>query len=221
MATIKDVAREAGVGLGTASRAMSGTGSVSEKSIAKVKAAAEKLNFVPNQMARNLKKQTTGCVALIIPTIFHAFFSKFAYYCEDELYKRGYRLIIINSQDDKQKEISMLDMIRQQRVDGIIISTHYAYDGFDSAMPIVTMDGRMDMHLPCVTSDNYRESYNAVRWLYDHGARKNGCVCGTTETFSETSYRYQAYSDCVKELGLEERLYKTNFKHGEEEDVVA
>ena len=83
-------------------------------------------------------------------------------------------------------------------------------------MPIVTMDGRMDMHLPCVTSDNYRESYNAVRWLYDHGARKNGCVCGTTETFSETSYRYQAYSDCVKELGLEERLYKTNFKHGEE-----
>lgn len=83
-------------------------------------------------------------------------------------------------------------------------------------MPIVTMDGRMDMHLPCVTSDNYHASYNAVRWLYDHGARKIGCVCGTTETFSETSYRYQAYSDCVKELGLEERLYKTNFKHGEE-----
>lgn len=220
MATIKDVAREAGVGLGTASRALNGTGSVSEKSMERVMAAARKLDFVPNQMARNLKKQTTGCVALIIPTISHSFFSQFAFYCEDELYKRGYRLIIINSQDDRQKEISMLEMIKQQRVDGIIVSTHYAYDGIDPALPIVTIDGSLGEKLPCVTSDNYQASYRAVRWLYDHGARRIGCICGTTEAFSETSYRYQAYLDCIGDLGLEKRLYKTNFKHGKEEEIV-
>lgn len=219
MATIKDVARAAGVGLGTASRALNGTGSVSEKSRQKVLRAAESLNFVPNQTARNLKSQSTGCVALIIPTIFHTFFSKFAFHCEDELYKRGYRMIIISSQDDKRKEVAMLEMIKEQRVDGIIFSTHYLHSGVDQNLPIVTVDGRIGA-FTCVTSDNYNASYNAVRRLWESGARKIGCICGTTEAFSETSYRHKAYSDCVKALGLEERLYKTNFKHGQEEQAV-
>lgn len=220
MATIKDVAREAGVGLGTASRALSGVGSISPKSRERVLEAAKKLNFVPNQMARNLKMQSSGCVALIIPTIFHTFFSKFAYYCEEELYNLGYRMIVISSQDDKNKETSMLEMIKQQRVDGIIISTHYYHEGLDETLPIVMIDGHLNSDFPCVTSDNYTASYNAVKWLYEHGASKIGCICGTTEAFSETSYRYQAYVDCIKDLGLEERLYKVNFKHGQETEVV-
>lgn len=220
MATIIDVAREAGVGVGTASRALSGTGSVSAKSREKVLEAAKRLNFVPNQMARNMRIQSTGCVALIIPTIFHTFFSKFAFYCEAELYKLGYRMIVVSSQDNREKEVSMLDMIKQQRVDGIIFSTHYNHENIDPSLPIVTIDRHLGSAFSCVTSDNYRASYNVVRWLYEHGARRIGCICGTTEAFSETSYRYRAYSDCMKELGLKERLYKTNFKHGQENEVV-
>lgn len=220
MATIIDVAKEAGVGLGTASRALNGTGSVSLKSREKVLAAAKKLNFVPNQMARNMRLHSTSCVALIIPTIYHTFFSKFAFYFEAELYKLGYSMIVVSSQDDRQKEISMLDMIKQQRVDGIIFSTHYAHEDLDASLPIVTIDGHLGSGFSCVTSNNYKASYDTVRWLFDHGARRIGCICGTTEAFSETSYRYQAYLDCIKDLGLKERLYKTNFKHGQEAEVV-
>lgn len=221
MATLKDVAKEAGVGLGTASRALSGIGSISSKSYDKVMAAAKKLDFVPNQVARNLKKQTTGCVALAIPVIFHPFFSKLAFCCENQLYKYGYRLIIVNSQDDKKKETTVFDMIKQQRVDGIIICTHYTYEGIDPTLPIVTIDGQIHRSFPCVTCDNYNASYNAVKRLYDSGARKIGCVSGTTESFSETSYRFQAYCDCIEKLGLEQRLIKTNFKHGVEGKIVA
>lgn len=220
MATIKDVAREAGVGLGTASRALNGSGSVSIKSRDRVLEAAKKLNFVPNQMARNMRKQSTGCVALIIPTIYHTFFSKFAFYCEAELYKLGYRMIVVSSQDNIQKELSMLDMIKQQRVDAIIFSTHYVHEDIDPQLPIVTIDGHLGSTFSCVTSNNYRASYDAVKWLYSRGARRIGCICGTTEAFSETSYRYQAYLDCVRDLGLTERLYKTNFQHGQESEVV-
>lgn len=220
MVTIKDVAKAAGVGLGTASRALNGTGSVSQKSKDKIMDAAKKLGYFPNQIARNLKKQTTGCVALIIPTIFHVFFSKFAYYCESALYEKGYRMIVVNSQDNPEKEISMLDMIKQQRVDGIIFSTHYAYEGIDATSPIVMIDGHLGDELPCVTSNNYQASYQAVSYLYNHGARKIGCISGTTEAFSETSHRYQAYIDCMKSFHMEERLYKLNFKHGQEAEVV-
>jgi LacI family transcriptional regulator len=221
MATIKDVAREAGVGLGTASRALNETGSVSPESRKRVLAAAKKLKFVPNQMARNMRKQSTGCVALIIPTIFHTFFSKFAFYCEAELFKLGYRMIVVSSQDDKHKEEAMLDMIKQQRVDGVIFSTHYAHEDIDPALPIVTIDGHLGNAFSCVTSNNYQASYDVIRRLYDRGARRIGCICGTTEAFSETSFRYRAYSDCVRDLNLPERLYKTNFKHGQETEVVA
>lgn len=220
MITIKDVAKEAGVGLGTASRALSGTGSVSFKSKEKVLAAAEKLGFSLNQAARNLRKQTTDTVALIIPTIDHIFFSRFALYCEKALYKNGYHMLVVNSQDDKNKETAMLEMIRQRKVDGIIFSTHYEHNDVDPSLPIVTIDGHLGNNFPCVTSDNYNASFNTVKWLYEHGAKKIGCVSGVTEAISETSYRYQAYSDCVKQLGLEERLLKSRFKHGEETEVV-
>lgn len=220
MVTIKEVAKEAGVGLGTASRALSGTGSISLKSKQKVLAAAEKLGFSLNQSARNLRKQTTGIVALIIPTIDHIFFSRFAFYCEKTLYKNGYHMMVVNSQDDKNKETAMLEMIRQRKVDGIIFSTHYEHNGVDASLPIVAIDGHLGNNFPCVTSDNYKSSFNTVKWLYEHGARKIGCVSGVTEAISETSYRYQAYSDCIKELGLEERLFKSKFKHGEEMEAV-
>ena len=103
MVTIKDVAKEAGVGVGTASRALTGNGSVRADTKAKVDAAAEKLGFVPNQLARNFKMRSTMCVAIIIPTVFHPFFAKVVNCCEVELYKLGYRLIVVNSQDDVEK----------------------------------------------------------------------------------------------------------------------
>lgn len=220
MVTIKEVAKEAGVGLGTASRALSGSGSISLKSKEKVLAAAKKLGFSLNQSARNLRKQTTDIVALIIPTIDHIFFSRFALHCEEALYRHGYHMMVVNSQDDKNKEMAMLEMIRHRKVDGIIFSTHYEHSGIDASLPIVTIDGHLGNDFPCVTSDNYKASFNTVKWLFEHGARKIGCVSGVTEAISETSYRYQAYSDCIKQLGLEERLLKSRFKHGEETEVV-
>lgn len=220
MATIKDVAREAGVGLGTASRALSGTGSVSPQTKSRVFEAAKKLGFSLNQSARNLRKQTTGIIALIIPTVDHIFFSRFAFYCEKFLDKRGYHMMVVNSQDNIQKETRMLEMILEKKVDGIIFSTHYKHPNVDPNLPIVTIDGHMGNSFPCVTSDNYNASYGAVERLYKSGAKKIGCVSGVTEAISETSQRYVAYSDCIKKLGLEERLLKSRFKHGEESEVT-
>ena len=220
MATIKDVARVAGVGVGTASRALSGNGSVSAETKVKVEEAAKSLGFVLNQVARNLKKQSTGCVAIIIPTVVHPFFAKMVFYCESELYNYDYRLIVVNSQDDKNKETHMLEMIRQQRVDGIIFITHYDHGDISSDLPIISVDRHIGAGLPYVTSDNYAMSKKAVEELLRKGAKNIGCVCGATAVESETKYRYLAYTDVMKAHNLPVRLMLKQFKHGQEMQVL-
>ena len=220
MATIKDVAKEAGVGVGTASRALTGKGAVHPETKARVDAAAEKLGFVPNQLARNFKMRATMCVAIIIPTVFHPFFAKVVHYCELELYKLGYRLIVVNSQDDVGKETQMLNMIRQQRVDGIIFITHYEHDDIDPNLPIVSIDRHVGSGFPYVTSNNYAASREAVKGLIDSGAKKIGCVCGATAVISGTRHRYEAYVDLMNEYGRPVWLLKPLFKHGQEMEVM-
>ena len=220
MATIKDVAKAAGVGVGTASRALSGNSSVSLATKKKVEETAKSLGFVPNQLARNFKKQSTGCVAIIVPTVFHPFFAKMVLYCESELYKVGYRLIVVSSQDDKNKEARMLEMIRQQRVDGIIFITHYDHGNIDPDLPIVSVDRHVGAGFPYVTSDNYAMSRRAVELLREKGARNIGCVCGATVVESETKYRYTAYLDAMRDCGAEPHLLLMQFRHGQEMDVL-
>lgn len=206
MATIKDVAKAAGVGVGTASVPSTETVPSVSPPKKKVEETAKSLGFVPNQLARNFKKQSTGCVAIIVPTVFHPFFAKMVLYCESELYKVGYRLIVVSSQDDKNKEARMLEMIRQQRVDGIIFITHYDHGNIDPDLPIVSVDRHVGAGFPYVTSDNYAMSRRAVELLREKGARNIGCVCGATVVESETKYRYTAYLDAMRDCGAEPHL---------------
>ncbi len=220
MATIKDVAKEAGVGVGTVSRALSGNGCVSDDAKSRIDAAVKKLDFVPNQSARNLKTQSSAAVAISVPTVKHPFFAKIIYCVEDCLSKSGYRLIVVNSQDEKSKEIKILEMIRQARVDGIIFITHHAHEYIDGNMPIVSVDRHLGNGVPFVTSNNYDASRKAVEYLIERGATKIGCICGSTKVESEVSMRYKAYCDVMEERGLERYLEVADFKHGEEMDVT-
>ncbi len=220
MATIKDVAKEAGVGVGTASRALSGNGSVSDDARKRINAAVKKLNFVPNQSARNLKNQSCATMAISVPTIRHPFFAKIIYYVEECLSRRGVRMLVVNSQDKKSKESEMLEMIRQARVDGIIFITHHAHDSIDENLPIVSVDRHIGGKVPFVTSNNYEASREAVEYLLSRGAKRVGCVCGKTAVESEVQLRYKAYDDCMREHGLPSRLAVADFKHGDEMEVM-
>ena len=94
-ATMKDVASLAGVGVGSVSRVINGV-NVKETTKEKVLAAIKELDYTPDEYARGLKTNRTNTVALIIPTIWHPFFSEFAYYLEETLSQRNYKLLICN-----------------------------------------------------------------------------------------------------------------------------
>nr|HPR81618.1 LacI family DNA-binding transcriptional regulator [Enterococcus sp.] len=89
-ATMKDVAAVAGVGVGTVSRVINGV-RVKDTTREKVIAAIKELNYEPDEYARGLKTNKSNTIALILPTIWHPFFSEFAYFVEVELSKRNYK----------------------------------------------------------------------------------------------------------------------------------
>ena len=92
MASIREVAQEAGVGVGTVSRALNGSGYVSPGTRKKIEKAAKKLNYTPNELARNLYHNKTGIVGVIVPDLDHPFFSAVVKHIEMELYGQGFAI---------------------------------------------------------------------------------------------------------------------------------
>ena len=117
MASIRDVAKQAGVGVGTVSRALNGTGYVSPDTKKKIEKAAEKLGYTPNELARNLYRNRTGIVGVMVPDLDHPFFSCLAKHIEMELYRQGYKTMICNTIGISDRERDYLDMLDRNIVD--------------------------------------------------------------------------------------------------------
>ena len=116
MVTIKDVAQDAGVAVGTVSKVLNGQ-HVSEKNRIKVEASVTKLGYQMNFYARGLKTKNTYTIAVIVPEILNPFFAEWVYYIEQELYKNGYKMLLCNTQGMPEKEEYYYRMAEQNKVD--------------------------------------------------------------------------------------------------------
>lgn len=201
MATIKDVAKLAGVGLGTASRVINKSGYVSEATAKKVQDAIEKLGYVPNETARAFVSQDNKMAALFLPSIHHAFFSELAYYIEDELDKNGYKLMLCNSGGQIEKEITYINMLKQNKVSGIIgISYNLIEDEVNNSMPIVLVDRHIGESIPYVTSDNYAGGKLAFQILKDTGCKRVAFIGTFSKTVvTEVEKRREGFVDAARE----------------------
>ena len=121
MATIREVAKLAGVSPATVSRVMNGTANVDDEKRNRVLSAIEKTGFQPNQLARALFKNSSGLVGLIVPNIDNPFFSELARIIEEEAFNRGYHIVLCSSGNNTDKEQSNIRMLSQMKADGIIL----------------------------------------------------------------------------------------------------
>ena len=208
MATMKDVAALANVGVGTVSRVLNSSGSVKESTRRKVEAAMKELNYIPNAYARGLKMNKTNTVALIIPTIWHPFFSEFAYYVESNLAEHKYKMLLCNSDVSSDKELEYIQMVQENKVDGIIGITYSDLDNFVSShLPFVTIDRHFKEETVCVTSDNFHAGQLAVEKLVEKGCHKLGYV-GTHSRFpTETTKRRNGFEKQAKQSGVPYAIY--------------
>lgn len=124
MPTIKDVAELSGVCVTTVSRVLNKRGYISKETYEKVYDAMDKLDYQPNQLARNMFRQRTNFIGLLVPDISHPFFAEITHHIEILLFNRGYKMILCNTQKNDAREQDYLNMLRQNKVDGAIVGTH-------------------------------------------------------------------------------------------------
>ena len=220
--TIKDVAKYAGVGIGTVSRVINNEKGVGEQTRNKVTEAMQALNYSPNNMASQLRKNETRIIALLVPVVNHPFFAKLAYYIEDEADKFGYSIILVSSQQRVDKEIEIIRRIKQKKVDGAVFVTHYIHDEEDfKDCPIISIDRLLGKSTPYVTSDNYEATKKAIRYMIERGARRVGFIGSKPLVDSEVMERERAYRDIMAEYNMPLRMVNKVMQHGEETLVVS
>lgn len=204
MITIKDVAKHAQVGAATVSRVLNGSGYVKEETRKKVLDAIAELNYTPNEVARNLYHRKTGIVAILVPEVSHPYFAEFVNAAEIALYERGYQCMICNTWREKNAEAYYLDILKQQRVDGIISGVHSLdikrYDETDR--PIVALDRRLGERIPCVAVNHEKGGRMAAEELIGAGC-KNVLQCvGVRKVSSPSNMRHVIFEQVMKENGI-------------------
>lgn len=220
--TIKDVAKYAGVGVGTVSRVINNEKSVGEKTRKKVIEAIETLNYSRNNMAFQFRKNETRIIALLVPVINHPFFAKLAYYIEDEAGRFGYSVILVSSQQRVDKETEIINKITHREVDGAVFVTHYMHEEENlKNCPIVSIDRAFGENIPYVTSDNYDATKQAIEYMIERGAEKVGFIGSKPLVASEVLERERAYLDVMAEHNMPPCLVNKVIQHGEEKIVVA
>src|SRR5215472_5495374 len=121
-ASIYDVAREACVSVFTVSAVVNQKSHVGKKLRERVEVAIQKLNYRPNLLARSLAKQKTHTIGMIVPDIANPFFPMVVRGAEDAAQKRGYNLLLCNSDDMLDKEERAVELLLSKRVDGILLT---------------------------------------------------------------------------------------------------
>lgn len=168
--TMKDVAKEAGVALGTVSKVVNGL-PVGESYRIRVEEAIRKLNYQVNSYAQGLKASKTHTVALLIPNTYHPFFAALTYHINLSLLKRSYRMLLCSTDYDPGLEQEYVAMAQQNKVDGIIGLTYNPDLVLDDATPYIAIDRSMGSRIPCVASDNFAGGQLAAEKLADLGCR--------------------------------------------------
>lgn len=167
---MKDVARAAGVSLGTVSKVFNHI-PVSRGYREKVEEAARQLGYSVNSYARGLRASKTHTIALILPGLNNMFFAELADHVCNELNRRDHRLLIATTQFDSHAEARCIQMVSQNKVDGIIGLTYAADLNVTEGLPYVSIDRFVGPGIPCVASDNYQGGVMAAEKLIELGCR--------------------------------------------------
>lgn len=206
--TIYDVAREAGVSMATVSRVVNGNPNVKPTTRKKVLDAIDRLGYRPNAVARGLASKRTTTVGVIIPDISNIFFSELARGIEDIATMYKYNIILCNSDQNKEKEIHLINTLLEKQVDGILfmggeITPEHEDVFFKSPVPIVlpaTVD--RNKQFPSVNIDYEQGAYDAVHSFIEQGHRKIAILSGTLEDPVNRHLKFAGYKRALSEASI-------------------
>jgi len=211
MATIKDVARLAGVGVGTASRVISGKGSFSESAAARVGAAAKQLGFKPSAIARALSLRSTGTIGIYVPDFSGPFYGPLLDAIDAELRLHGRHMVAANGcgkEDARQQALDGARFLVERECDGVIMNSNALRDAdfakLREEFPNLAVVNRevKGMKNHCFTVDHREAGRAAGDALVEHGHRKIAVISGPA-TAGDNRQRLQGLYDRLGEAGIQ------------------
>lgn len=211
--TMKDVAKEAGVALGTVSKVINGL-PVSEPYKSKVESAIEKLHYQVNTYARGLKTSKTQTLTLIIPSLLIPFFASLAYEIEQQAYKNGRKLILCCSDSLPEKEMDYIALASQSKTDGIIALTYSDISAqVPENIPLITFDRYFENHnIPRIASDNFAGGQLALNKLLEFGCSRPIFLGIHSPIPGEADRRLDGYLSACRHHNIEPvYLYESDF----------
>jgi Transcriptional regulators len=208
-AKLEDVARLAGVHPATASRALNDTagGRISAETAARVRDAAATLHYSPNQMARGLATSRSSTIGVIVGDLSVPLFPPILLGIDDVSSAAGYTALIVNTNNEMERETAHLTALRDRQVDGLIVATATSKEEdnerFAAIAPTVfVVRTPSDPLAPSVLSDDARGVHAAVEHLVSLGHRRIAHVGGPVGISTSTA-RLRAYREALFEAGLE------------------
>jgi LacI family transcriptional regulator len=186
MATIKEIAKAAGVSIGTVSNVLNGLATVREHARKRVLEAVEELGYQPSMLGRALRKEKTNMIVMIVPDITNPFFPAAVRGAEDVAFQNGYRLVLCNSDNDSSKEATYIREMQTYRPSGLIIvpadlsQSLQGAKGYVKAGTGVVYVDRIPpkWHGDSVTSAHEEGAYAATRHLIELGHERIATITG-------------------------------------------
>ncbi|GAA4616530.1 LacI family DNA-binding transcriptional regulator [Saccharopolyspora hordei] len=206
MATLADVARLAGVSTATVSHVVNGTRTVREETRRAVEAAIKATNYSPNTLARSLATASTRSIAVVMSAISNPYFGQVLQGIESEAVRAGYTLLLADSRDDAEHELTVVRNMHERRVDGMILAP--SADAGEAleylkarSVPVVLADRLIDETYDQVGPENAEPTARLVDHLAELGHTRIALVSGRSG-LATTDERVRGYRDALQRNGL-------------------
>ncbi len=208
-ATLKEIAQRLNVSVSTVSRALHNHPSIGHRTKTQVQKLAQELHYEPNQAAISFKQGKTMTIGVILPNLGEEFFSIAINGIEDVATKNKYTVLIGQSHDDIERELRIVDTMRRQRIDGLIVSlskTTKSYEHFEQLkkyrIPVVFFDRVPDLAGFYTVSCNLENSsVELVDWLVGSGHKQIGFIKGP-DALIHSMQRLNGYYEGLKKHKL-------------------
>ncbi|WP_439132989.1 LacI family DNA-binding transcriptional regulator [Polaribacter sp.] len=208
--TIYDIADKLGLTAATVSRALNNNPKISEKTRKLIKETALELNYEQNTLAKALKSGKSYNVGVIVPRIDSNFFASVIRGIEDELYPKGYHVIICQTHDQENQEIGNINSLLSTQVDGILMSitnrkaTNKIFESISKKnVPLIFFDRKKEIsNVSSITIDDFNGAYNATQHLIEQGCKRIAHFSNDKrlEIFKN---RFLGYKQAIIDNGLE------------------
>ncbi|CDH25593.1 DNA-binding transcriptional regulator CytR [Xenorhabdus bovienii] len=221
LATMKDVANVAGVSTATVSRTLMNPDKVSARTRQKVESAVLEVGYYPHNLTKNLRRNESRAILVIVPNISDPFFTEVIRGIEETAAEHGYLVLIGDCKHQQQQEHAFINLLITKRIDGmVLLGSNIPFDVSKEEqknLPPMVMANEFapDLELPTVHIDNLTSAFNATYHLQKLGHKRIACITGP-ETMPLCHYRLQGYIQALHRTGeaiREDYILRGDFTH--------